>query len=135
MRQVGSPNSEPFEPPPGGPDGYAVILATDPERSPEFLAQLRAVVARSRGGVLISLREPARWSGGPVISVHLRWDGEPRVVGPGQWLGPLTAADERRAVCRWLAGGGPLTGPPPADLRPGTLPGADRAVMAAQTLN
>lgn len=127
--------SEPPERPVAAPDGYAIILATDPDRSPEFFAELRAVVARSRGGVLISLREPARWLGGPVISVHLRRDDEPRVVSPGQWLGPLRAERERRAVCRWLADGGPLTGPPPVELQPRTLPGASRTVMAAQTLN
>jgi hypothetical protein len=131
--------------------GFVAVLATEPARSAEFYAQLRELVRKSSGGVLVCLRRPALWTGGPIVGVHLRPaepdrpadpaepGGRPRgaahALGPGLWLGPLSRSEDRRALCRWLRDGGPAGGPPPVSLRQRALPGPNRPLMASQSLN
>jgi hypothetical protein len=116
--------------------GFTVILATEPTRSAEFFRELCGVVGESRGAVLIVLQRPARWSGGPVLGVHLRRHGAPAgELGPGLWLGPLREDADRRALRQWLRAGGPVAGPPPARLRCRALTSPAHPLMAAQTLN
>lgn len=127
------------------PGGFVAVLATEPARSAEFYTQLRALVRESSGGVLVCLRRPALWTGGPIVGVHLRpaepadhggpSGGATHALGPGLWLGPLSRARDRRALCQWLRDGGPAGGPPPMSLRQRALPGPNRPLMASQTSN
>jgi hypothetical protein len=111
-------------------------LATEPARSGAFFGQLREVVRHSRGGVLISLRRPARWLGGPVVGVHLRRDrGLDQRLCPGVWLGPLREDADREALCEWVRRGGPQAGPLPRRLLARRLPGPMLPVTAAHTAN
>lgn len=117
-------------------DGFAVVLATEPARCGVFFRALRDVVRDSRGAVLISLRRPSRWPGGPVVGVHLRYDrGSDRRLGEGVWLGPLREEADRDALCAWLRRGGPQSGPPPRRLLARKPPGPMLPFMAAQTHN
>ncbi|MFR9806521.1 hypothetical protein ACL02T_30155 [Pseudonocardia sp. RS010] len=97
-----------------GWDGFVAVLATDPQRSPDVLAELKAVVARSTGGVLVVLQNPTLWSGGAVVGVAPRRG--PETVGPPLWLGPLGGEPEREALFGWLREGGPGAAPLPQDL-------------------
>lgn len=125
-----SPNGTPAA------DGFAVVFATEPARSGAFFRELRDVVRNSRGAVLISLRRPSRWPGGPVVGVHLRHDrGPDQRLSEGVWLGPLREEADRDALCAWLRRGGPQAGPPPRRLLARKLPGPMLPLMAAQTHN
>jgi hypothetical protein len=116
--------------------GFAVVLATDPARCGAFFAELSSVVRESRDGVLIRLRHPARWLGGPVVGIHLRRDTDGgSTLGPGLWLGPLREEADLHAVCDWLRRGGPQAGPPPPQLRSRTLRQPIAPIMALQTSN
>jgi hypothetical protein len=116
--------------------GFAVVLATEPERSAEFFRDLRALVRDSHGGVLISLRRPARWPGGPVVGIHLRcYQGAEHLLRPGIWLGPLREEADQQALCEWLRLGGPQVRPLPQRLLARTLPGPTAPPMASQTVN
>lgn len=95
-------------------EGFVAVLATDPQRSPEVLADLKAVVARSVGGILVVLQEPTRWPGGAVIGVAPRRG--PETVGPPFWLGPLSGEPAREALLNWLGEGGPGAAPLPEAL-------------------
>ena len=120
----------------GTPDGFAIILATEPTRSQGFLAELSRLVRQSHGGILITMHRPASWRGGPVVGVHLRREFDPpHTLGPGVWLGPLREEDDQRALCHWLRQGGPYAGPPPDCLRRRTLSTPRTSIMAAQTTN
>ena len=82
------------------------------------------------------LQRPARWSGGPVLGVHLRRHGvTASALGPGLWLGPLREDADRLALHQWLREGGPVAVPPPARLRCRTLTSPAQPLMAAKTLS
>jgi hypothetical protein len=119
-------------------DGFVAVLATDPARSSDFFDELRELVRNTSGGVLVCLRQPALWTGGPVVGIHLRRpEGRPGspAIGPGLWLGPLCAPEDQCALCDWLRDGGPVAGPPPVALRRRILPGPSRPMVASQNTN
>jgi hypothetical protein len=95
-------------------DGFVAVLATDPQCSPAVLAELKAVVAGSAGGVLVVLDKSTPWSGGAVVGVAPRRGLD--TLGPPLWLGPLIKAPEQEALLGWLRDGGPAAAPLPKAL-------------------